>query len=157
MTGYQHYLERVSLTLWVGSMWFSGYVVAPILFATLERKLAGEVAGQIFQVTSYIAIICLSLLLAVKIISHGKKVSQHWQFWALIAALLIVLFGEFYLAEAMRELKSLHPSLSKSSPAYSEFARLHGVSSTLFLINSLLGLVLVLKYQFSSQDEKSDD
>jgi uncharacterized integral membrane protein len=130
-------------------MWVSGYIVTPILFAKLDRQLAGEVAGQIFQVCSYVAIVCLLLLLAMKIITNGLKVKLQWQFWVLLTALLIVLFGEFYIAEAMREFKSLHPQLSKSSPVYLEFTRLHGMSSVLFLINSLLGLVLVLKYKFT--------
>lgn len=125
----------------------SGYVVAPILFANLERQVAGEVAGRIFQVTSYIGIICLIVLLGVKTILRHRTVLQSWQFWMLLAALLITLFGEFYLADAMRNLKILQPALEQGSQAYAKFARLHGVSSALFLVNSLLGLILVLTCQ----------
>ena len=156
MSRYQHYLERIALTLWVGSMWVSGYIVTPILFTKLDRQLAGEVAGNIFQVCSYLAIVCLLLLLVIKFFASRKNEKLYWQFWVLLTALLIVLFGEFYLAEAMRELKSLHPQLSKSSPVYLEFARLHGISSVFFLINSLLGLALVLKYNFTSPSMKTD-
>ncbi len=125
----------------------SGYVVVPILFANLERQVAGEVAGRLFQVTSYIGISCLLILLLLKIILPGRKVMRSWQVWALLAALLITIFGEFYLAEAMRNLKILQPALEQGSEVYVKFARLHGFSSALFLVNSLLGLILVLTYQ----------
>ncbi len=140
-------LERFALTIWVGSLWMSGFVVAPILFANLERQVAGEVAGRIFQVTSYIGIICLLILLLVKTILQRRKVLQSWQFWMLAVALLITLFGEFYLAEAMWYLKTLQPALEQGSQVYTKFARLHGISSALFLVNSLLGLILILTIQ----------
>lgn len=149
MTCYQNYLERVALTVWVGGMWVSGFVVAPILFANLDRQLAGNIAGQVFQVISYAGITCLLLLIFLKFFSNRSLIVKDWQFWGLLAALLITLFGEFYLAEAMREIKLSQPLLDKNSQAYGEFSRLHGFSSTLFLVNCLLGLVLVLKYRFS--------
>ena len=40
-------LERILLTLWVGSLWVVGFVVAPVLFAELDdRALAGSTAGS---------------------------------------------------------------------------------------------------------------
>lgn len=138
-------------------MWISGYVVAPILFTLLDRKLAGEVAGQIFQVSSYIAITCLLILLIIKTLSSGKEVKQDWQCWVLLTALAITLFGEFYLAEAMREIKNLYPQLAKGMPGYSQFANLHRISGVLFLLNSLLGLVLVVKYKFVPLQDQGED
>ena len=50
-------LERILLTLWVGSLWVVGFVVAPLLFAELhDRALAGSTAGTLFTVTSYIGL-----------------------------------------------------------------------------------------------------
>ncbi|MCK5382667.1 MAG: DUF4149 domain-containing protein, partial [Gammaproteobacteria bacterium] len=31
-------LERILLTLWVGSLWVVGFVVAPVLFAELDDR-----------------------------------------------------------------------------------------------------------------------
>src|SRR5438105_704534 len=51
-------------TLWVGSLWTVGYLVAPTLFATLpDRVLAGTIAGGLFRVEAWVAVAC-SLLLA---------------------------------------------------------------------------------------------
>lgn len=153
MSCYLTLLQRLALTVWVGSMWTSGFIFAPILFSNLERKVAGDIAGQIFQITSYIGITCLLILITTIIFQNKKTFLKIWQYWVLIAALVITLFGEFYLAEAMRDLKVLHPELIKASPAYPEFARLHSYSSVLFLINSLLGLALLFKYQLVPKDE----
>ena len=48
-----------AITLWIGGMWAVGYVVAPMLFATLgDRQLAGVVAGNnaFFTVYYYLTI-----------------------------------------------------------------------------------------------------
>ncbi len=35
MRGVVHALQSVAATLWVGGMWAIGFIVAPVLFATL--------------------------------------------------------------------------------------------------------------------------
>ena len=46
MAGLRTPLERILITFWVGAIWVVGYVVAPTLFAMLERSVAGDVAGR---------------------------------------------------------------------------------------------------------------
>ncbi|HEX7634207.1 MAG TPA: DUF4149 domain-containing protein, partial [Noviherbaspirillum sp.] len=44
-------------TLWVGSLWTVGYLVAPTLFATLsDRALAGMIAGSIFRLEAWLSV-----------------------------------------------------------------------------------------------------
>jgi hypothetical protein len=51
---YLHAVERTLLTFWIGGLWTTGFVVAPLLFAELDdRALAGTLAGAIFGVMSY--------------------------------------------------------------------------------------------------------
>ena len=51
-------LEHVVLTLWVGGMWTTGYLVTPVLFSTLQdRMLAGNIAGRLFGVLSVIGLV----------------------------------------------------------------------------------------------------
>jgi len=132
--------EKILLTLWVGGLWFAGYVVAPVLFQVLDRQTAGMVAGQIFTVTSYIGIVCCSLLLLSLLFSSTAKL-KNYRIWVLAVMLLLVLAGQFILTPMMTELKQAGLS---SAEAATSFARLHGISSSLFLLNSILGLVLVI-------------
>jgi len=132
--------ERILLTLWVGGMWVVGYLVAPTLFSMLEKSIAGNVAGQLFTLLSYLGLFCGSLLLIGLVSRVGAQVTQHWMFWVLVAMLVIILIGQFVLQPMMAELKATGlTDLNRS-----EFGKLHGIASVLFLINSLLGLSLVI-------------
>ena len=134
--------EKILLTLWVGGLWFAGYVVAPVLFQILDKKTAGMVAGQVFTITSYIGIVCAGLLLMSLLIDSSVERLKNFRLWVLAVMLLFILVGQFVLSPMMVELKQA--GLSSNAEAAGTFARLHGISSILFLSNSILGLVLVV-------------
>jgi len=132
--------EKILLTLWVGGMWTVGYIVAPTLFNMLEKTVAGNVAGQLFTIMSYVGLVCGSLLVVGTVSRLGTQVMSHWVFWVLMVMLLLVLIGQFILQPMMAELKvSGITDLNRS-----EFGKLHGIASVLFLINSVLGLSLIV-------------
>ena len=57
--------ETLIQTLWVGGLWIVGYVVAPSLFARLDdTRLAGELAGGLFDLMAWISMVCGLLLVA---------------------------------------------------------------------------------------------
>lgn len=133
--------EKILLTLWVGGLWFAGYVVAPVLFQMLDKKTAGMVAGQVFTITSYIGIVCGGLLLISLLVESSTARLKNYRIWMLAVMLLLILIGQFVLTPMMVELKQVGLS---SVEAARKFAQLHGVSSSLFLVNSILGLILVI-------------
>ncbi len=137
-SGYLAYGEKILLTLWVGGMWFAGYVVAPILFQMLDRTTAGNVAGQVFAVTSYIGLACGLALILGLVFTRANGVRM----WLLVIMVAVIVVGQFVLAPMMQELKLA--GIPVGSDNASQFARLHGLSSILYLVNSILGLVLVL-------------
>lgn len=133
--------ERIFLTLWVGGMWTVGYVVAPMLFSVLDdRQLAGMIAGHLFTAMSYIGLVCGSLLLLGGVYWRGIK---QWQHAVLVLMLIVICVGEFILRPMMAELKV--QGLIEGSAAAAEFGKLHGISSVLFLLTSIAGLLLVIK------------
>jgi hypothetical protein len=135
--------ERILLTLWIGGMWTVGYIVAPTLFALLaDRALAGAVAGQLFSIMSYIGLLSAGILISGQCYRARAAWRQNWRFWILIVMLLIIVIGEFYLQPLMAELKQA--GLTEGSDNARQFGQLHGVASALFVINSLLGLGLVV-------------
>lgn len=135
--------ERVLLTLWVGGLWIVGYLVAPVLFASLDdRQLAGNLAGQMFQTMSIVGLVAGSLLLISSLMNAGAAWKRAWRFWLLIVMLLLVIAGTYVLQPMMQELKL--QGLMPGSEQAARFGMLHGVSSVLYLITSLLGLCLVI-------------
>lgn len=133
--------ERILLTLWIGGMWVMGLVVAPTLFQDYERVLAGDIAGRLFSMLSVVGMICAVLLLTSCLMRARRAVWRDWRAGVLLLMLVVILIGEFGVAARMRELKGL---LAVSSAASGEFQWLHRSASILFLVNSVLGLVLVI-------------
>lgn len=135
--------ERILLTFWIGGMWTVGYIVAPTLFAQLEdRALAGAVAGQLFSIMSYIGLLAALILISGQVYYAKSRWRQNWRLWSLLVMLLIIVIGEFYLQPLMADLKQA--GITEGSDNARQFAQLHGVASALFVINSLLGLILVV-------------
>ena len=135
--------ERVLLTLWVGGLWIVGYLVAPVLFASLDdRQLAGKLAGEMFNLVSYVGLLTGALLLLSQLKDAGSAWQRRWRMWVLAAMLLLVIVGAFVLQPMMQELKL--QGLLPGSEQAARFGLLHGVSSVLYLLTSLLGLSLVL-------------
>ena len=131
---------RIALTLWVGGMWTTGYIVAPVLFNMLDKQTAGEVAGRLFTIISYVGIGCAVLLLMDA--STGNTPMWKQTRVRLVAVMvLIVMIGPWGLQPRMVELKA--QGLDQAA-VRAQFGRLHGAAAVLFMINSLLGLALVV-------------
>jgi len=137
-----HAVERILLTLWIGGMWTVGYVVVPTLFQMLDsRILAGAIAGRLFTLTSGIGILSAVVLIAAQLFRAAVSWRRNWRLGVLAGMLIILLIGQFGLQPQMAALKAAGLADPANAAA---FGRLHGISSVLFLINSLLGLVLVI-------------
>lgn len=134
------------ITVWAGSIWTIGYQVTPVLFATLsDRALAGTIAGSMFRVGAYVSLACAALLLALLWID--RTWSARRPALRLVAAMLAcVLIGYFGLQPAMAALReAAGPSGIMDGATRMQFGILHGVSSLIYLVQSLLAAVLVLK------------
>jgi len=136
--------ERVLLTLWVGGLWVTGLVVVPVLFRNYERMVAGDIAGHLFAAMSWLGMLCGALLLVFSVVRAQQRVWRDWRVGVLVAMLALTVIGEFGLAARMHELKELMTLPPVAPAVLSEFGRLHGIASLLFLTNSALGLVLVI-------------
>lgn len=137
-------IERVLLTLWVGGLWITGLVHAPVLFASFNRVLAGEVAGRLFSATSLAGLLCAVLLLALAAVRLRGALWRDWRTHLLAVMLLGVAVGEFGVAARLRELKDVMAHHPDTAVLHAAFGRLHAVASGLFAFEALLGLVLVL-------------
>jgi hypothetical protein len=128
-------LERILLTLWVGSLWVVGFIVAPVLFTELnDRALAGSTAGTLFTITSYIGLASGGVLLLLNAVVR-KRIN--WRALALLGMLSLIVIGQFVITPMVADLRL--QGLTDTP----RFGQLHGVASVLFLLTSVLGLVLV--------------
>lgn len=131
------------LALWVGGLWAIGYLAAPVLFTQLlDRRMAGEIAGQLFYMIHHIGLACALVLIALAIEHYRGQWYRHGRVWMLLVMALLVAGLVFYVQPEMQAIKA-QMSLP-GSDAVSEFAIWHGVSSVIYLLASLLGLLLLI-------------
>ena len=146
-------LTRIRLlvaTLWAGSLWAIGFVVAPTLFGTLsDRVLAGNIAGSMFRAEAWLSIACAALLLALLQWAPGAlEPKRRRLLGALVLSMLVcALVSHFGITPLMAELKAQAPSGIMNDAMRSRFGMLHGVSTLVFAVQSLLAGVLIWKQQ----------
>lgn len=139
------YLASIAATAWVGGLWGIGYLAVPILFyAQPDRQLAGMLAGQMFIALGYLGMACGSYLLIQHLMVTKQRISKLQ--WIIVAMLLITLILHFGIQPMMADMKAqvLPLDIMQSNLADS-FKRWHGISSVLFLLQSLLGGYVVVK------------
>lgn len=147
MKSFADALQSIAVTLWVGGMWTIGFVVAPLLFARVpERALAGLLAGKLFTLAAYIGIVCALVLLLFRVARSGAAALRQGTFWVVLLMLALVLIGEFGVQPVLESLKAQAlPKEVMASILRGRFDTWHGVASGLYVIESLLGLVLVVR------------
>ena len=137
-----HVGERIILTLWVGGLWAIGFLAVPVLFNTLDdRTLAGELAAPMFTIINGIGLACGGLLLLGAALDRGRGWYRSWR----VGVIAIMVVGSavilFVIQPQMAVLKAQVAAAGGALGA--RFGRLHGISSMIYLVVSVLGLLLV--------------
>lgn len=134
-------LRTVLAALWLGLVVTLAAVVAPVLFAGLDRAEAGRLAGNLFRIEAHVALGLAVVLFFIERRLAGLRM-QACQGSVLSINLLLVLgalfctvLGYFALQPMMEAARAGQGRLS--------FGALHGLSSALFALKGLLLLVLV--------------
>ena len=133
--------------LWAGSVWAVSYLAAPSAFAVLDSTQAGNVVGVMLTRSAWLAI-ALAVLLALLVARAGDLdvPRRRWLYGVIagmLACSLVVYLGLQPMMAAIRE--AAGPAGVRASPQWGTFAALHGVSQVLYLVESVLGAVLVVK------------
>ena len=136
MRGFADDLRSMTAALWVGGMWVIGFIVAPVLFATLpDRAMAGLLAGKLFSLIAWIGAGCAFYLLAFQLLTLGTGAWRLASFRIVLAMFLLLLVGQFGVQPVMEAFRE--------QGLRDRFAIWHGVASGLYLLQSLLGAVLL--------------
>ncbi|HCI52352.1 MAG TPA: DUF4149 domain-containing protein [Gallionella sp.] len=139
------HLAALSLTAWTGSLWAIGYLAVPVLFhAQPDRQLAGMLAGEMFTVSGYLGLLFGSYLIFYFARQSGRL--REPKIWIVAIMLLLTLIIQFGIQPVMSDLKLQAAPLNVMDSSYAaRFKLLHGISSIAYLVESLLGLLMVIK------------
>ena len=146
MRRFSEALYLITLSLWVGGLWAIGYLVAPVLFATLaDRQLAGMLAGKLFALIGWVGLASAAYLLLFMLIRLGRSALKRGVFWLLVVMLVLTVLSQFGIQPLLAQIKAdALPREVMESVLRDRFATWHGVSSILYLVQSVLGLLLVV-------------
>lgn len=146
MTRFAEAIYSIAITLCVGGMWAIGFLAAPTLFAELpDRMLAGNLAGAMFKWGAWVGIACAGYVLLFLLTTRGGRAFKTAAFWLALTMLLLTLAGHFGIQPILAQIKAAAPRQVLEGVLRDRFAMWHGVSSGLYLLQSLLGAALVLK------------
>jgi hypothetical protein len=136
----------IVITLWVGALWTTG-ATAYVLFKSIPSTIiAGALAGKLFTYAGFLGMFAGFYLLIHRLFVYGTTALKQSFFWAVLLMLLLALAGHFGIQPFLAQLKAAAlPSDVMQSVFASRFKTWHGVASIAYLLQCLLGFVLVLK------------
>lgn len=136
----------IVITLWVGALWTTG-AVAYVLFDSLQDKqLAGQLAGKLFTYVAYLGLFAGFYLLIQRVFAVGLLALKQGYFWAVVLMLALVLAGHFGIQPLLAQLKAdAFPGDVMQSMFASRFKTWHGVASIAYMLQCLLGLIVVVR------------
>lgn len=146
MFRFAEYVYSTLITLWVGALWAIGYLAAPTLFRLLDDRMqAGQLAGEMFTYVAWLGIASACYLLVFLALRKNGAAFKSGVFWLVVLMLLLTLAGHFGIQPILAQLKAdSFPREVMESAVRSRFMAWHGVSSVVYLVESLLGLLLVV-------------
>ena len=130
-------LETIAIVAWLGSLTVVGYLVAPVLFQNLPKMKAGDIAGQLFHLVSYIGIISAAVLICSGSIKQGLRgfLGSLKGFFISIA-LLCTIINEWLITPVIVALKTNGKNMLYQQFGGS-FAQWHGVSQIIYLMTAI--------------------
>lgn len=140
-------LAAWAAALWVGGLWVVGYLAAPTLFYSLDdRVLAGMLAGKMFSHIAWLGLVCGGWLLVFRLSRQGVDALKQGFFWIVLVMLVLTAAQKFGIQPLMQQLKDeAMPKDVMESLFRDRFATWHGISSAVYLVESLLGLALIAR------------
>jgi hypothetical protein len=140
-------LASWAAALWVGGLWVVGYLAAPTLFYNLDdRALAGMLAGKMFSHIAWLGLVCGGWLLVFRLSRNGMDVLKQGFFWIVLVMLVLTAAQKFGIQPLMQQLKDeAMPKDVMESLFRDRFSTWHGISSAVYLVESLLGLALIAR------------
>jgi uncharacterized protein DUF4149 len=116
--------------VWAGAIAALGFVAAPVLFATLPRAQAGDVAAHVFAADAAIGLVIGALVLVLTLnaarreAESGRGSRFSVEMVLVLVALACIVAGHYALA----------PLLESARGSGGRFALLHAVATVLFVV-----------------------
>ncbi len=155
------FLLTLSISFWIGAIFFFSFFAAPSIFKILPRETAGNVVSDIFPKYYLVAYVCglvavISSLILL-FIGNYKITGIHG---IRTLGILIMLGFALYAGQVIRPqahaVRTEMRSVGESSPKYPEirknFSRLHMKSAIINLVIFIMGIAIVFINTYTYRD-----
>jgi putative copper export protein len=155
------FIYILSLSFWIGSMFFFSFFAAPSIFKALPRETAGNVVSDIFPKYYLVAYICGGAAIITSVLlrifyERGSGI----MFGVRLGALLIMLALAVYAGEVLRpkavEARAEMRSLTETSPNYpashEKFRKLHASSAIINSAVFILGIAILFADAYTNKE-----
>jgi len=155
------FLLTLSISFWIGAIFFFSFFAAPSIFKILPREVAGNVVSDIFPKYYLVAYVCGVVAIVssfmLLLIGNYKITGIHG---IRILGLLIMLGLALYAGQVIRpeavEVRTEMRSIGESSPKYlglrKNFSSLHMRSVILNSLIYIMGIALVFINTYTYRD-----
>lgn len=141
-----HQFSNIAMTFWVGGTLTIGSIIVPLLFRNLDEITAATIAGQIFNINAYIGMVALFFALLEVCIDYKFLVFHLRRFWYVVLMEIILFINYFAVFPIIVTLRTkLADMTNHVFQKSSEFSLWHSVSSILFLLSCILGVLYLLE------------
>lgn len=152
MIPFLNVLQYLVLTLWVGAMFGFATLYAPVLFRSLtSREQAGSIAGETLARVDSVGLVASGILI---VITALQAIDSAWasldlgRFLAAVIMLALVLVSSITirqkLAAIRSEMRRPIDEVAADDPLRKEHRKYHMLSQSLFTVNLILGLLLIV-------------
>jgi hypothetical protein len=102
-------------------------------------------AGKLFSLIGWVGLGCAAYLLIFMLLRTGAAALKRWAFWLVLLMVVLTVASQFGIQPLMVQLKAeALPREVMESVLRDRFVTWHGISSILYLAQSLLGLLIVV-------------
>ena len=139
-------LNIIIASLWVGGMW-TMFMVTTVLFNKIPSAyIAGNLASDMFQFLNYFGFGAGLFILFIKFKAVGIGFLKSSVLWVILVMLILIMINYFGIQPIIETIKvEALPKEVMESVFADRFSTWHGIASIGYLIQCLLGLVLLIK------------
>ncbi|TJZ75656.1 DUF4149 domain-containing protein [Chitiniphilus eburneus] len=134
--------KSIFTVLWIGGLWVIGVMVAPILFKSLDNRVAGQVAGQLFRAIGWVGIVAGIYLFVYWLWAEGLRAFQEAKLWLVIGMLTCTLINQFAVFPIIAGIK---PGISQAATGMfgGGLEQWHTISALIYLVQTVFGVIYV--------------
>lgn len=146
------FLLTLSISFWVGTIFFFSFFAAPSIFKILPRETAGNVVSDIFPKYYLVAYVCglvavISSLFLIYIGNHKITGLHGIKTLGILIMLGLALYAGQVIRPEAHSVRTEIRNIGESSPKYPElrknFSTLHMKSAIINLVVFIMGIAIV--------------